>query len=222
MGPFQHEVFYESIILCLWYFECSKLKEKEFGKSKIPWLFLFSISLEFHANYVTRFNYDTGCHAVQHKVTYVILITSNIFSDWQLNFPGFFLHCLLNSLELFSNGSPWFFCYPIGHSCTTRSVKIAEVIICFFVITTKNWELLCPCWAKAKLVLGWTTLFVYLYSSVCPRHNFQTSRATIVLFLQWLHGHCSQTDVWECLRDSERKNNSIVWSAVYSILGEDV
>lgn len=149
----------------------------------------------------------------------VILIRSNMFTDWQLNFSCFFLCWPLNSLELFSNAPRWFFCYPIGHSCTRPSIKIAKVIICFSVITTKKWELLNTCCAKGKLVLRWLALFVSLYSSVWVHILFlvlDVTFRTLGQQLSVLSCQCNSSErCLTMLRDTKGKSTSVVWSTVY-------
>lgn len=190
----------------------------------MPWFF-FSIFPLDYILIILCFSYAVGCHVIQHRIMYVILISSNMFTDWKLNFSCFSLCWPLKSLELFSSGSWWSFCYPIFHSCTILPIKIAEVIIhfSFCVITTKIWELLNPCCAKAKLTLRWSAQFVSLYSSVWVQILFLVLAITFSgqgikgnncpLSLFWFCNgftvtsvsRTAQTDVWEAERHWEKK-----------------
>lgn len=79
------------------------------------------------------FSYDAGCHVI----LYVTLTANNTFTDWWLIFSYFFLCWPFNSLELFSSSSQWLVCYPVDHSCTTPSIRVAIIWFSFSVISTK-------------------------------------------------------------------------------------
>lgn len=146
---------------------------------------------------------------------YVIPITSNMFTGWRVNFSCFFLCWCLNSLELFNNGPQWFFCYFIGHSCTTPSIKIAEVIISFFFFCDYYKKLrAAKCQGKTRTEVISTV--VSLYSSVWVHILFLVLNLTFRLLEQQLVTSVStttQTDVDNAARYWEKKYfNSMVYS----------